>query len=170
MKRTAGFTLMEAVIALAVWMVLSVSVFFVWQNVSRHTSAVLERQSALENARVAMDALIINIQMARSIELDVGRNFDLREMRLGSYNADGNVHTFYFHFDCRLSPGDDRFQSMHFGTLGNEIASNLRSVEIWHSDERRQLDITITTGCTNPIVLTGSVDIRYKRFVPRQFG
>jgi len=155
MKRKAGFTLLEATIALAVWAILSVSVIYVWHHVSARTQSVLARQSALENARVAMDALTINIQMAQTINLEVGPVFDLRVI---------HVDSFRFRFDYSLTHTSLRFQRMQFGDDANHIAHYIYNVQIRPANDDRQLNITITTACEYPIILEGTVDIRYKNF------
>jgi len=164
MKQKAGFTLIEAVIALAIWMILSVSVIFVWQHVSDRSGALMERQSAFENARVAMDALLVNIQMAQSIRLTVvGENYVLRRMIVPGIDAEGEFNDFTFDFDCRLTSTATRFRRLEFG--GNELASNIAEVRVQPIGERgreRHINITVITGCEHPIKLEGSVDIRHK--------
>ena len=166
MKRKAGFTLMEAVIALAVWMILSVSVIYMWHHVSNRTNAVLERQNALENARVAMDALTVNIQMAKSVRLEVGPRNDLRNLYLMSLNPAQNLHEYRFIFDYRLTASHDRFQRLQIGSYSNHIAYYIYIVQIELADNNRQLDVMITTACEHPVILKGSVDIRNKYLYP----
>jgi len=161
-KRAAGFTLIEATIALAIWVMLTASVLLVWHHVSNRTNALLARQNALENARVAMDALVVNIQMAYSITLYIGPGFDLRELALASYDTGGGPHTYRFFFNSRLLPTATTFRRLNFGGPGNELASNIADVRVQPMMDKRHLRITITTGCEYPIVLESSVDIRYK--------
>ncbi|MCL2405688.1 MAG: hypothetical protein FWC92_09105 [Defluviitaleaceae bacterium] len=158
-KRTSGFTLMEAIIALAVWMILAVSVLYMWNHMSNRSAALLARQSALENARGAMDVLITNIQMAKSISLNVGPDYVLRHMLLPSYNPDGNPHVYRFDFNVNLLPTSVRFRRLEFGQ--NELVSNIALVRI-QPINGQYMHITIKTGCEFPIILEGSVDIRYK--------
>ena len=167
MKRKAGFTLIEAVIALAIWMILSVSVIFVWQHVSSRTSALLARQNAFENARVSMDALIANLQMAQSITLYVvGDHYVLRQMTVPGIDANGRVNNFVFDFDCRLTSAATRYRRLEFGE--NELASNIAVVRVRPIGVRgheRHINITVETGCEFHIVLEGSVDIRYTNLI-----
>ena len=158
-KQTTGFTLIEAVIALAIWIILSTSVLFIWHHASNRTTAILARQNAFENARGAMDVLITNLQMAKSITLYVGPNYVLRELRLPGFNPDGNPHTYIFNFDANLPPTALRFRRLEFGR--NELASNIAMVRIQPIGGHHML-ITIETGCEYPIIIHGSVDIRYK--------
>jgi len=162
-KRNAGFTLIEAVIALAIWMLLFISVLFIWHHVSSRTATLMARQNAFENARGAMDMLITNIQMAKSISLDVEQvgeqDYILRELRLPSFDTNGAPHTYIFNFDIRLTPTTTRFRRLEFGS--NELASNIAMVRI-QPIAGRHIYITIRTGCEIPIIIEGSVDIRYK--------
>ena len=160
---------MEAVIALAVWLILSVSVIYMWNHVSNRTNAVLARQNALENARVAMDTLTVNIQMANEIRLEVGPDFSLREMDVTSLDPQQDVHTYRFIFDYRLTSASPRFQRMQLGSYANHIANYIHNVQIRPDHHRRQLNITVTTACMS-IVLENSVDIRYKHFNMTQWG
>ena len=169
-KIRAGFTLMEAVIALAIWMLLFSSALVIWHNASRHKEILLERQSYFENARGAMDILLVNMQMARSIDLRVRPgDYVLRSMYLPGYCArSGRPHTFRFYFDIYLWPVSDRFQRLETGgedgTLSgrNEVASNIAAVHIRPVAGRYML-VTLKTSCDHQFVLEGSVDIRYRQ-------
>jgi len=166
-KISSGFTLLEAVIALAVWAILSASVIFMWQHVSNRSASLMAKQSALENARVAMDALIANIQRAWCITLNVGREYDLMQLSLQSFDTNNRPHRYNIVFNSRLTPSAETFQRLNFGGAGNELASNIAMIRMWPVGElgrERHIHIIITTGCEIPIILEGSVDIRYKNF------
>ncbi|MCL2362890.1 MAG: type II secretion system GspH family protein [Defluviitaleaceae bacterium] len=159
-KTSRGFSLLEAVIALSIWMILSLSVFFIWQHVSERGTELLAQQNAFENARVALDALISNTEMARTIDLRVGRDSTLQRITLWQRAPDGNVHDFRFDFDVNAHPTNEaHFQRLRFGL--QEIARGIAQITVQPIDGQRLL-ITVTTSCDYPIVLEGSVDIRYK--------
>ena len=178
-KASTGFTLIEAVIALAIWMVLSLSVFFVWRNTAEHTDALLERQSAFENARGSMDVLLMNLQMAHTIRLTVVRWRDgydiwhyhiLHYLELHQINPEGILHRYLFRFRVHLPSSETTFQRLEFGGFRrgtniydvNEFASNIAMIQIQPSENEQYMNITVITGCEYPIILEGSVDIRYK--------
>ena len=164
-KASTGFTLLEATIALAIWMILSISVIFIWQHVSTRTDTLMERQNAFENARISMDGLIMNIQMSHTIELWVEGDYILQRLRATGYNPDGVLHPYNFHFDTHASPGLPRHHVLRFG-LHNEFASNIAMVRIQPEPvHERYLNIIIRTGCRYPVVLEGNVDIRYKTLI-----
>jgi len=165
-KRTKGLTLMELVIALAVWLVLSAGVFFLWQHTSNASVNLLERQNALENARVAMDSLIISIQMSNDITLRTTDEYILQYIEVPGYNPAGVWHTGYrFDFTANLPPGDTNHNRLRFG--GQERASYIARIYMTPTPRVpdtpiRRIDISIHTACNVPIILHGSVDVRYK--------
>jgi len=165
-KSSAGFTLLEAVIALAIWMILSVSILFIWNHTSNRTASILARQNAFENARGAMDVLITNLQMAKSITLDVCQNYVLRELTLPGFNPSGVPLPYVFNFDINLPDTAVRFRRLEFGR--NELASNIALVRI-QPIGGHHVHITIETGCEYPIIIEGSVDIRYKILTVNRF-
>jgi host factor-I protein len=69
-KVLKGFTLLEITIVLALWLILSMGVFAVWQHTIGAGAEMQARQNALENARIAMDGIKMNFQMSRRIVLD----------------------------------------------------------------------------------------------------
>jgi len=161
-KHTKGFTLLELIIALSIWMLLSMGVFFVWQHTSRTTVTLIEQQNALENARSSMDALVINIQMARGIVLETTSVNILRQITLTERNPQGQLHDYVFDFDINASPGSARHQILRFGE--NEFSSGIARIYMVYVPGRR-INIAIHTACAEPIILLSSVDVRYKDVV-----
>ncbi|MCL2571297.1 MAG: hypothetical protein FWE11_02755 [Defluviitaleaceae bacterium] len=161
-KASKGFTLLEATIALAVWMILSVSIFLVWRHSANATTSTLTRQSAFENARISMDAIIMNIQMAQAILLEVEDDYILQRLVLTERNPQGHLHDYTFRFNAKSRPGSSDFNILIFGlTAANELASGIALVRIQPIDNSH-IQITIVTDCEHPVTLEGSVDIRYK--------
>jgi len=165
-KRTKGLTLLELVIALAVWLVLSAGVFFLWQHTSNAGINMLDRQSALENARGAMDALLANIEQSKNVR--VRTNGDILDkvdfpghLTIGS----DNYYTFTFNANQRR---------LNFGG-NNELARYIAAIYITRTPlirPYRTIHIEIHTtcyvescsqpNCDHPIILHGSVDVRHK--------
>lgn len=154
-----GFTLLEAVIALACWLVLATGVLFMWQYTAASSSGFVRRYDGLENARIAMDGLITNIQLAKEIDLLTIHDDILRRMTLIQLNPLGNPHPYEFSFNPIVAEGSPSQHRLLFGNV--EFARGIRRVYIVHT-ENSHLDITVETSCDPPLVLHGSVDIRYK--------
>jgi len=161
-KTSKGFTLLEAVIALAIWSILSLSVIFVWQYTAERSSALIARQHAFENARGSMDVIIMNLQMARTIELTVGPNYTLQRLRVNGRRLVNNVpqwHNFEFTFNSSARPTDAIYRVLRFGGL-NEFTAGIADIRV--RPYGGTMHITVVTACEYPIVLEGSVDIRHK--------
>jgi hypothetical protein len=154
-----GFGLLEAVIALALWLLLSAGVFMVWHFSALSGTGKLERQNAFENARISMDALIMNFQMAKHITLDTDENDVLSRLTLRQRDPQGNLENYNIHFRTNT-------RRMYFGQPhgGNEFASGLAEIRIIYTHGKRMC-ITVITACdepNEPIVLEGSVCVRHK--------
>jgi len=158
-KRNKGYTLIEAVIALALWMIISLGIFVVWQHITQQTTTIITHQNTFENARGAMDAIITNVQMSRNINLEVCNNYILWQMSLPGYDAQGRLRAFDFDFNVNAPEGHTMHHRLNFGE--NELASNIALVQI-RPVNYTHLQITIETSCTPPIILESSVDIRHK--------
>ena len=154
-KSKAGMTLLEVTIALAIWLALSASLLAVWQHVSVSSASILERQSAFENARGSLDAILMNLQMSNRIELSTDAQGNLSSLTLTQRDRYGQLHNYVFSMGAN--------QRLLFGT--QEFASNIASIVITTDDMLRRMYVTITTGCEYPITLNGTGDIRYKTVV-----
>ena len=165
-RRTKGVTLLELTIAIAAWMILSLSVFLLWQHTSGTTVNMLTRQNAFENARASMDALTMNIQMANAITLETTGDNVLERLTLTERDPQGQLHNYVFDFNVNALPGTARYQVLRFGA--NEFASNIARIYVTYAPSGRRMDISVKTGCDEPIVLHGSVDVRYKNITIRK--
>ncbi|MCL2215899.1 MAG: type II secretion system GspH family protein [Defluviitaleaceae bacterium] len=162
MKRSKGLTLLEATIALALWLVLSTGVFLTWHHITQASVALRARQNAFENARVAMDALIMNMQMSWDIELINDSDGILRQLTLYERDPLGGVHPYRFNFDASLPEEAIRHHRLEFGD--NEFAANIAVIRITYIAGSR-MNIFIETGCypqSGRITLEASVDVRHK--------
>lgn len=166
---TGGFTLLELTAAISLWIILLVGASrLLWY--STHVSTdLIARQEALENARVAVDALSVNIKMADVIDLHtidgMLRQLDLRQIR-----PDGTTNNYRFLYDSSLPSWRELYNRLHFGNLGNPIALHLSAVKLELSEDLNIIHITVTTNerLGTPITLSTSVDIRYKTLIDRR--
>ena len=163
-KATAGVTLLELTIALAIWMLLSSGIFFLWQHTTTVTANTLTHQNAFENARAAMDGLIMNIQMSHMITLETNPSGILQSLTMSQRNPQGNLHNYVMDFNINALPNTARYQVLRIGE--NEFASGLARIYVTYVAGRR-FDITVQTACNEPIVLQGSVCARYKNVTAR---
>jgi len=158
-KIRKGLTLLEATIGLALFMILVMGLFFLWQHTARASADLLGRHNAFENARATMDALLMNIQMSRHIVIVTDDDDVLQRIHLTQRDPIGAPHTYRFTFDINLSPGNLRYQRVEFND--NEFTSGIGKIRIIYIEGSR-IDITVITGCQVPITIEGSVDVRYK--------
>jgi hypothetical protein len=166
-KIRRGFTLLEAVIALALWLLLSAGVFLVWQHSASSSEVLFARQNAFENARISMDALIMNLQMAHRIRI-VNNVHGFRRLDLQPRQGPNPYYQFHFEMAAAqlnlgfVANADNR---PHDFSRGNEFASNIAEIKMEYDCENKIMNITIKTDCNEPIILQGSVDVRYKYVV-----
>lgn len=154
-KCTKGVTLLELVIALGLWLILSAGVFFLWQHTSGSTENIMQRQAAFERARTAMDMMIANIEFSYRVTIRTDAQGRLNTMVTRGYM--GNVrHNYEFQF----RPG---YQDLRFNSAGHfqMVATGISAIYVTYTNGRR-INILIHTNCDEPVVLHGSVDVRYK--------
>jgi len=160
-KKKRGFSLLEVVAAAGLMMVLSIGLFALWQNSIQQTEAIRARQNAYENARIAVDGLLRNIQMAYIITLTVDSNDNLNTLIARGINREDARHNFRFDFNINATPTMVQYyRRLVFGQ--NEFANGIASVVITVDCEidPSRMYVTVTTLCE--IELHGSADVRYK--------
>ncbi|MCL2605057.1 MAG: type II secretion system GspH family protein [Defluviitaleaceae bacterium] len=174
----SGYTLLEVTIALGVWFILSLGILSVWRYAANASGNLIARQNAFENARGAMDIMLMNIQLSDVIYLDTHTHIDgththtnvLRQMSLpvAPLLPGQDVRLipprFTFFFDAALPPEHLRYGRLELGGPGNETARHLALVRVTYIEEQR-IEIEIRTTCAEPIVLEGSVCVKYKEVV-----
>jgi len=163
-RNTGGLTLLEAVIALALWMVLATGLLALWYHSGASSSGLIRQREALENARIAMDGLITNMQLASEIDLHTLPGSTMRRLTLTQLNPQGRIHNYVFSFNTFVVEGSPRQHLLFFGN--NEFARNIRNIEMFYI-ENSHMEIKITTACEPPLIIEGSADVRYKRVSTR---
>ena len=159
-----GFTLLELTVAITLWMIVLVSATQMLLHVSRASYTVMSRQNKLESARIAIDKLETNVQMADEIILITGPGHMLRHVTLYQIDYKGDRHDFQFRFDATLPYYDTRHGRLEIGSnnVFNEVSSHLGEVRMIMSEDRRLLHIIVSTDEDDPVTFTSTVDIRYK--------
>ncbi|MDR1665209.1 MAG: prepilin-type N-terminal cleavage/methylation domain-containing protein [Clostridiales bacterium] len=164
-KLKKGFTLLEAVIALAVFLTLAVAAGRALLYSARASERLLASREIFEKARIAMDALLTNIHMAEKIDLTTDGGV-LERLVLTELNPEGNLQNYEFRFYPYAAPGDAKYQWLEFNR--NELASNIASVVIAVSDEGGRIAIKITVSHNGEVLeFNGAADIRYKQVIVR---
>ena len=155
-----GFTLLELVVAIGLWMVLLLGASQLMMHTSRTAATIITRQEALEQARAAVDMLTVNVQMADALTLDPPEGGTLRRLSTRQIDHANQPRWFVFNYGNILY----RLQYSNY----NELASHLSDVRITLSYNRDIMYISVTTAAHlgTPITLTSAVDIRYKEWVP----
>ena len=168
-----GFTLIEVIMSLALFMILSAGVLLLWQTASRSAQSVIRTQNALDNLNIAMDALLANIELSHTITLQTEGQNILRQLDLRGLNPDGNPHTYIFTFNRNAQPSTAGYKSLRLGL--QQVAYGIETIRIVNANNRR-LDITIISVCLcrtrcalaqihlceSRIIITGSADIMRK--------
>jgi prepilin-type N-terminal cleavage/methylation domain-containing protein len=161
-SKSGGFTLLEMVVTMAVWILLLAGASHLLLHTSQVSAGVLARQEALENARAAVDALTVNLQMAEEIVLLTDSDGMLRRVSWLQVSPRGLPEWFEFRYFPDAPPGTAQHNRLNFGN--NELASHLSELRLTLSADRRLIHITVTSdeSLGEPITLTSTVDIRYK--------
>jgi hypothetical protein len=155
MKTKKGFTLLEAAVGTALWVILAAGAVWLMFYAMRAGERQLAVQSGLENARVAMDSIIANVQMGESVRLVPPGGGLLQSITAYGYDASGRMHPFTHNFRAAQ-------QVLDFPLPGNPIAQGIAAVYIF--PHAYHLQITVRTTCE--IMLHGAVCIRGKAFLP----
>lgn len=162
MKGVKGFTLLETVTALAVWLLLSAGAAQVLLYASRASVRMIGEQEAFESARASLDALTVNLQLADTILLETDRNGVLSKLTLTERDPDGLSAYYIFYFDAAAEPEEAKYHRLEFGR-NNEFASHIQTVRLACVDGRMRVTVVTDDALAPPITLRSSVDVRYKR-------
>ena len=157
-----GFTLIETVIALAVWLLLATGAGSVLVYASRASERLIVTQEIFENARASLDAITVNIQMANTVVLETDSDDVLKKLTLTERNPKGELEEYYFFFKRGAEPDEAKYHRLEFGE-NNEFASHIGLIKLKVVNDKR-LEITvITDGILCPsVTISGAADIRYK--------
>lgn len=162
LRRQAGFTLLETIVALALWMILVAGATQYLSYVGRTSWHLVMRQDAFENARATLDALTANLQMADTIKLKTDSTGMLKELILTERDPDGNSAEYNFYYKADALPSEAKYRRLEFG-LNDEFASRLCEVRlIYHPTGQMEIIVATDEESGPAIRLTGTVDVRYK--------
>ena len=156
-KKRAGITLLEVTIALALWMIIAVTILHLWQQASHTATHTINQHHVFENARATLDALIVNIEMAHTIRIYSTSSGDLDRLITiqsvldpGGFRRDRSYDFFFRHGGLQIGLPDRQ----------NEFSSRIGQIRL--SQVGYRMYVKVVTDCAKPITLTSSVDIRHK--------
>ncbi|MCL2664580.1 MAG: type II secretion system GspH family protein [Defluviitaleaceae bacterium] len=158
-KNTRGFTLLEAVVALAVYSIFAVSASRLLLYASQASANIIARSQAFENARAAADALAANAELAIKIEITTYADGSLDEIILTEPIAAGMpTHQYLFVFTGG---------SLHLGQRGNtnEFVSGLHAVRVFaqpHGYLTVEAEAAGTSAVVSRVVYVGYKDVEIK--------
>ena len=167
-----GFTLIEAVMSLALFMILSFGVLLLWQHAARSAENAIRTQNALDNLNIAMNGLLANIELSHTIMLRTESQNVLEQLNLWGLDPHGRPHTYMFSFQRRALHSSAGYKSLRLGL--QQYAYGIELIQIVNQNNKR-LDITITSVCLcrarcaqnnlcpSRIIVTGSVCIIHRR-------
>ena len=159
--RRAGYTLLEVTIALSVWMILAASACQILVYTTRGSARIIDRQDAFENARAALDAIIVNIEMAETVLLETKPDGTLKKLTLTERAPNGFLAKYIFYYDGGAQPGEAKYRRLEFG-LNDEFASRITALILTQNMGRIFITVEAAPAEGPGIVLSASVDVRYK--------
>ena len=171
-----GFTLIEAVMSLALFMILSFGMLLLWQHVSRSSQSAIRTQNVLDNLGFAMDGLLTNIEFSHTITLRTDSENRLLQLSLEglSPGPTPRPHTYNFTFYPNATSAQETiFNILRLG--GQRYAYGIETIQIVNERNKR-LDIKITSvclcltrcaqaqlnQCKSRVSITGSANIKHK--------
>ena len=164
MKSDQGITLLELVVATAIWMILLLGASQLIVHTARVAAYVSVGQDIHEHARVAMDSLIVNIQMADEIEIWADPDGMLRRLTLHQINPMELREAYTFTYNRNANPTDASFRRINFSGT-NELASFITEVRLVVSYDSKFIYLTVTAD--DRFTIQSTVDIRYKELAIR---
>ena len=164
MKNTKkGFTLIETVVALAIFTIIAFSGTTLLIYSSEVSEKIGLKNELLENARITLNFMMDQIRMSEGYDLRTDADDTL--IRLRCYKSSGDESLFAF--DKSLSSDAARYGQVTFG--GNELSSYIADVKMKVDGNRMEIRIITKSKISQnssievePIEIVGKVSLRYK--------
>jgi prepilin-type N-terminal cleavage/methylation domain-containing protein len=145
LKSEAGFTMMEVLLALALFGILSITIGTLLANTINNNKRLTEKSMKLEDGRIAMDFIETHIKAADEITIT---EHDLITKQL----SPASNRT--FHFNPLTS-------KLEFG--GNELAREVERFSLSRSGDLVKIEIVMKPGTGyDKLQLIGQVNVKYK--------
>ncbi len=162
----AGFTLLETVVALCIFCLISISATAALSYASSASARLAVKGELFENARIAVDFLTVHIQAADTVTLQTSPSGTLQKLTVWEDDDMGAAeqHVFQYHFDAAETV---KYHRLEFG--GNEVASYI--ADIYAAADNGVLTLRVTSDdrlnreggpVAEPVVLTAKIPVYNK--------
>jgi len=166
LQTKGGFTLIELLVALGLWAILLSGIFAMQWHTANVSGRLVDRQNAMENARVAVDMMAINLKMADRFVLNADNSGYLRSLRL--YQVQPSTCRQFSHENCTNCIHPYVFvysvsqRRLSFGTM--ELASHIKAPRLMLCEKRMLMHISVTTDDSlgEPFTVETWVDMRHR--------
>lgn len=128
MKSTAGFTLIEVLIAMVVSMIILGGAYSVFISQQKNTSAQINVSDIQQNLRAAMDFMVRDIRMAGYAGTDAGAtgSFGITDVAFSDYSADpsanGSGYVSFSYLDDSVAPAVATTVSYSLSNIGSDVS------------------------------------------------
>jgi len=157
--RKSGFTLLELVVALSLLMLLTIGAAQLLQQGTAVSTQLLDRQEAMEQARTALDSLVIHLQLADQIQtFQTQPSGRLTILTTRQINPSGVPWP--FSFTLGYDAGTSAYRLNADG--GQMRAQFLDEVQLVRDGDLIFVTVTASLNQSGPVTLTGVVDMRYR--------
>ena len=161
-NRRKGFTLIEMVVALAIFTILGFAGISLLIYVSETSEKIAFQNELLEHARIALSFMVEQIRISEAFQLVTDSEDSL--IRLVCYSGlEGHV----FSFDKHLLTESARYGQILFGE--NELASYIADVKVTIDGSRMEIRIIthskaseLSSVQVEPIDILRKISLRYK--------
>lgn len=145
LKSEAGFTLIEVLLVLALFGLLSITIGTLLANTISNNTRLTEKSMKLEDARIAMDFIETHIKAADEITITEHQIITKQLSPISN-------RTF------RFNPLTNKLE---FG--GNELAREVENFNLSRNGDMVKIEIVMKPGIGyNPLQLFGQVNVKYK--------
>lgn len=162
----SGFTLLEMAVAIALFMIITLSAGSLMVYSGNAGRKVFNEQEIMENGRISMDFIITQARSARGMTLSADSENSLERLEIDGFLPDGETpHTYLFRYVKSLQRLEFGGINDDFGTEGaNTLAVGVERAEITVDRKKQIMTVTLIIG-KGELLLRGETSIKYKKVV-----
>lgn len=165
-----GFTVLECVIAISLFLFVVIICSNILIYISRITSRVIIQNEYLENARFAIEFMSNRIQIAEEITLQTIDDSNTLRFLTVRYHSDDILESNIFEYIKGTNFSDTKYNRLDFG--GNEVAVYISDFKVTKNEDILNLTLIMDNIDDNineifkmPIVINKKINIKYKTFL-----